>query len=113
MTQTTTIQAQKVTLTTMETGVATYYGPGFDGRRTASGETFDMNGLTTAASEAYLFGTTLLVTNLSNGRQVQVRVTDRGAFSSRGVLLDLSKGAFEQLAPLSQGVVKVKIQVVN
>ena len=58
-------------------GVASYYGPGFHGRRTANGERFDMHAMT-AAHRTLPFGTLVKVTNLSNGKSTVVRVTDRG-----------------------------------
>src|SRR5262245_15768274 len=58
-------------------GLASYYGPGFEGRVTASGETFDKNAMV-AAHPTYPFGTVVRVTNLANGRRVIVRVVDRG-----------------------------------
>ena len=94
-------------------GLATYYADYFHGGRTASGEIFDMESMTAAASPEYNFGTILRVTNTVNGRSVEVKVNDRGAFTSFGVALDLSKGAFEKIAPLSQGVILVKIEVLE
>jgi len=72
-----------------------------------------MESMTAAASPEYNFGTILRVTNTVNGRSVEVKVNDRGAFTSFGVALDLSKGAFEKIAPLSQGVILVKIEVLE
>jgi rare lipoprotein A len=86
---------------------ASYYGhgDGFHGRRTANGERFDGYG-TTTAHRTLPFGTRLRVTNQSNGRSVIVRVTDRGPFiAGRG--LDLSYGAFSNIAHPGQGVAKV------
>jgi rare lipoprotein A len=71
--------------------IATWYGPGFDGKRTASGEVFDMDGLT-AAHKTYPFGTTLRVTNPKNGKSVDVTVNDRGPFDYNAEI-DLSRGA--------------------
>ena len=71
--------------------VTTWYGPGFNGRRTASGEVFDMDGMT-AAHKTFPFGTRLRVTNPKNGKSVVVVVNDRGPFVA-GRDLDLSKGA--------------------
>ena len=71
--------------------VTTWYGPGFNGRRTASGEVFDMDGMT-AAHKTFPFGTRLKVTNPKNGKSVVVVVNDRGPFVA-GRDLDLSKGA--------------------
>ncbi|HEY3346000.1 MAG TPA: septal ring lytic transglycosylase RlpA family protein [Nitrospirota bacterium] len=71
--------------------IATWYGPGFDGRRTASGQIFDMDGLT-AAHKTYPFGTMLRVTNPKNGKSVDVTVNDRGPFDYNAEI-DLSRGA--------------------
>lgn len=88
-----------------QVGKITWYGKAYHGNKTASGERFDMNGLTTA-SNTHKFGTKLKVTNPSNGKSVIVRVTDRGAFTKYGVLLDLSYAAFKTIANPIQGVVK-------
>ena len=86
---------------------ATWYGNQFHSKRTASGERFNQNAMT-CASNKHKFGTQLKVTNTANGKSVVCRVNDRGKFS-RGVVVDLSKGAFAQIAPLSQGKIKVKV----
>ena len=84
-------------------GLASWYGPGFHGRRTASGETFNTNALT-AAHRTLPFGTQVRVVNQHNGRSVVVRINDRGPFS-HGRLIDLSRAA-AQMIGLS-GVAKV------
>ena len=86
---------------------ATWYGNQFNGRLTASGERFNQHAMT-CTSNKHKFGTRLKVTNIANGKSVVCRVNDRGKFS-RGVVVDLSKGAFAQIAPLSQGKIKVKV----
>lgn len=106
------ITAEKKTIINQSIGIATYYADYFHGRRTANGETFDMNAMTCAATSKYAFGTILKVTNIENGKSVEVKVNDRGAFESRGVTLDLSKGAFEAISPLSRGVVRIEIEQV-
>ena len=88
---------------------ATWYGNQFHGRLTASGERFNQNAMT-CASNKHKFGTQLKVTNTANGKSVVCRVNDRGKLG-RGVVVDLSKGAFAKIAPLSQGRVKVKVTV--
>ena len=88
---------------------ATWYGNQFHGRLTASGERFNQNAMT-CASNRYKLGTRLKVTNTANGKSVGCRVNDTGKFG-RGVVVDLSKGAFAKIAPLSQGKVKVKVTV--
>ena len=92
-------------------GTASYYGPGFHGRRTASGERFNMNALT-AAHRHYPFGTLLRVTNLRNQRATMVRVNDRGPFHKRR-LLDLSRGAAREIGLTGSGTGSVKIEVMD
>jgi rare lipoprotein A len=94
-----------------ESGVASWYGPGFDGRRTASGETFDMRAMT-AAHRQLPFGTILRVTNRDNGRRVEVRINDRGPFARRRIL-DLSYGAAEALGMIGPGTARVEIKVID
>lgn len=86
---------------------ASYYGmgDGFHGRTTANGERFDAHGRT-AAHRWLPFGTLVRVTNNANGRSVVVRISDRGPFVG-GRDLDLSYGAFTQIASASQGVASV------
>ena len=88
---------------------ASWYGPGFHGKRTANGEVFNQNALT-AASNSHRMGTNLLVTNVTNGKSVKVKVNDTGGFRKYGRTLDLSKGAFSKIASINQGIIKVKVQ---
>ena len=88
------------------TGKASYYDKGY---KTASGELFDPNGLTAAYMRAP-FGTMLRVTNVATGASVDVRVNDRGGFEPLGRVIDLSRHAFERLAPLSKGILQVSIE---
>ena len=88
---------------------ATWYGDKFHGRKTANGERYNQNAFT-CASNKYKFGTRLKVTNKANGKSVVCRVNDRGGFGKYGVALDLSKGAFKKIAPLSDGKVRVMIR---
>lgn len=90
-------------------GGASWYGPRFHGRRTASGERYDMHGFT-AAHRTLPFGTMVRVRSLVNGREVDVRVTDRGPFSRQRVI-DLSRGAAEALGMLGLGVKDVVLLV--
>ncbi len=92
-----------------ERGVASWYGPDFHGRPTASGEVYDMHRLT-AAHRTLPFGTVLEVRNLDNGRTVMVRVNDRGPFI-RGRILDLSFAAAQRLAMIGPGTARVEIFV--
>ncbi|SCY25780.1 rare lipoprotein A [Microvirga guangxiensis] len=82
-------------------GTASWYGPGFHGRKTASGERFNSNDMT-AAHRSLPFGTRLRVVNESNGRSVVVRVNDRGPFAHRRII-DLAKGPAQALGLTSAG----------
>ncbi len=94
-----------------QSGLASWYGEPFHGRKTSSGETFDMYEHT-AAHRTLPFGTVLRVTNLENGREVTVRVNDRGPFV-RGRIVDLSYAAAKELRMMGSGVAKVEIEVVS
>ena len=91
-----------------ETGYASYYGDEFNGRRTASGEIFRQSNLT-AAHKRLAFGTKIRVTNLANGKAVNVRVNDRGPFVANRII-DLSKSAAKKIDMVGSGVAKVKIR---
>jgi rare lipoprotein A (peptidoglycan hydrolase) len=91
-----------------EVGRASWYGPGFQGRETASGEVFDQNRLT-AAHRRLPLGTRITVTNLENGKSVRVAVNDRGPYV-HGRVLDLSKAAARRLGMVTDGVVRVRIE---
>lgn len=95
--------------TASQANYATYYSDKFHGRKTASGERYNQNALT-CASNQYKLGTRLKVTNKANGKSVVCRVNDRGGFGKYGTTLDLSKGAFKKIAPLSKGKIKVTIR---
>ena len=92
-------------------GIASWYGPGFHGRTSASGESFNQYAMT-AAHRTLPFGTQVRVTNLNNGRQVVVRINDRGPFSG-GRIIDLSAGAADVIGLQSAGVGPVKIEVLR
>ena len=92
-------------------GTASWYGPGFHGRTSASGESFNQYAMT-AAHRTLPFGTQVRVTNLSNGRQVVVRINDRGPYSG-GRIIDLSAGAAGAIGLQSAGVGPVKIEVLR
>lgn len=94
-----------------QSGAASWYGPGFDGRQTASGERFDMQALT-AAHRSLPFGTQVRVTNQANGESVVVRINDRGPFHGNRVI-DLSRGAAEKIGLVSAGVGRVTMEVVG
>ncbi len=90
-------------------GGASWYGPGFHGRRTASGERYDMHALT-AAHRTLPFGTLVRVHSLVNGREVEVRITDRGPYS-HGRIIDVSRAAAEALGMLGLGFKEVVLMV--
>ena len=94
-----------------QTGYASWYGKAHQGRRTTSGEAYDMNKLT-AAHPTLPMGTRLLVTNLQNGRSVTVRVNDRGP-TVDGRIVDLSYAAAREVGAVGAGVVRVRIEVVS
>jgi rare lipoprotein A (peptidoglycan hydrolase) len=90
---------------------ASWYGPGFHGNRTASGEIFNKHALT--AAHPYLpFGTRVRVTNVRNGRSAILRVNDRGPYVG-GRVIDVSYAAAKRLGMLSSGVAPVRIQVLR
>lgn len=91
----------------LESGVASWYGPGFQGRRTASGERYNMYELT-AAHPSLPFGTRLMVRNASNGKKVVVRVNDRGPFK-KSRILDLSYAAAKEVGVFGPGTAYVEI----
>jgi rare lipoprotein A len=91
-----------------QVGVASWYGPGFHGRRTASGERFDQNDLT-AAHRNLPLGTEVTVTNLENGRSITVEINDRGPYV-KGRVIDLSKAAARSLGMAQDGLAKVRIE---
>lgn len=91
----------------IDTGVASWYGERFHGRRTASGETFDMTQLT-AAHKSLPFGTRVRVRNLDNGREVEVRINDRGPFTP-GRVIDLSHAAAAAIGILQSGTARVAV----
>lgn len=91
-----------------QTGKASYYADKFNGRKTASGETF-RNSKLTAAHKTLPFGTRVKVTNLSNGRSVKVRINDRGPFVA-GRIIDLSKKAAKRINMVNAGVQEVKLK---
>jgi len=91
-----------------QVGEASFYGEGFHGKKTASGERFDQNDLT-AAHPTLPLGTNATVTNLETGNSVDVKINDRGPHV-KGRDIDLSKGAAEELGMTKEGVAPVKIE---
>ena len=94
-----------------ETGTASWYGPGFAGRPTASGETYDPQNLT-AAHRTLPLGTLVRVHNLENDRHMIVRINDRGPFA-HGRIIDMSQAAAEVLGFRQDGTTKVRISAVG
>lgn len=90
-------------------GLASYYGKKFHGRRTASGERYNMHAMT-AAHPSLAFGSVVTVTHLKNGRSVKVRINDRGPFI-KGRIIDLSYAAAKKLGMLNEGVARVKLRL--
>ncbi|WP_301098772.1 septal ring lytic transglycosylase RlpA family protein [Otariodibacter sp.] len=94
-----------------QTGVASYYGTQFHGKKTASGEIYDKNTFT-AAHKTLALGSYALVTNLRNGRKIIVRINDRGPFSN-GRVIDLSVAAAREIGMLNTGTARVKIEALQ
>ncbi len=94
-----------------EQGIASWYGPGFDGKRTASGEVYDMEDMT-AAHKRLPFGTLVQVENLDNGLRTEVRINDRGPFVDDRII-DLSRAAAREIEMLGPGTARVRISVVQ
>ena len=93
-----------------ETGIASWYGVPYNGRRSANGEVYDMEKFT-AAHRAYPFDTWVEVTNLTNQKCVAVRITDRGPFI-KGRIIDLSLAAAREIDMVTAGVVRVRVKVI-
>lgn len=95
----------------VETGIASWYGPGFHGKTTANGETYDQNDLT-AAHRTLPMPSVVRVTNLENGKSIKLRVNDRGPFA-RGRIIDVSARAAELLEFKQQGTAKVRVKILE
>ena len=93
---------------TVHVGDASWYGPGFGGKTTASGEVFDETKMT-AAHKTLPLGTKAKVTNLKDGKSVQVEINDRGPYAE-GRIIDLSQAAAKALGIIDRGVVKVRVE---
>jgi len=92
-------------------GTASWYGPGFDGEVTASGEIFDQ-GAATCAHRTLPFDTMVRVTNLDNGRQATCRISDRGPFV-RGRVLDVSRAVAQRLGMIAAGTAPVTLSIIK
>src|SRR5262249_20451421 len=95
----------------VQVGIASWYGPGFHGNRTANGEIYDQFELT-AAHPSLPLGTRAMVTNLANGRAVEVRINDRGPFVD-GRAIDLSYAAARTIGMIGPGTARVRIDVLG
>jgi rare lipoprotein A len=94
-----------------ETGIASWYGEPYHGRRSASGEIYDMKQLT-AAHRTLPFQTWVEVTDLDNGKKVNVRIIDRGPFVD-GRIIDLSLAAAREIEMVRPGIARVKLKVIK
>ena len=94
-----------------QTGIASWYGPGFHGKATASGEIYDQNEMT-AAHQTLPLGTKVMVTNLENGSAAEVLVNDRGPFAKNRII-DLSYAAAQSINMVGPGTALVRIDVVD
>ena len=99
------------TATKISTGVVSWYGDKFHGRKTASGERYDKHELT-AAHKSLPFGTKVKVTNIRNGKSVVVEINDRGPYAKSRVL-DLSQAAFSEIGHTNTGVMKVEYEIIK
>jgi rare lipoprotein A len=100
---------------TIQLGLASYYGPGFHGQATASGEIFDQYEMV-AAHRSLPLGSVVRVTNLENRRRVTLRVIDRGPYGRnyrKGTIIDVSKGAARRLGFIRDGLVRVRVEVLR
>jgi rare lipoprotein A len=94
-----------------QTGIASWYGPGFHGKATASGVIYDQNDLT-AAHQTLPLGTRVMVTNLETGSSTEVTINDRGPFA-KGRIIDLSFAAGKALGMIGPGTIPVRVEVVD
>lgn len=92
-------------------GKATYYGSALHGNNTASGEVFDMYAMT-AAHKTLPLGTMVNVTNLANGKTIEVKINDRGPYGP-GRIIDLSEAAFGEIASYSTGVINAQVEIIS
>lgn len=103
------VQRQILAPGSIQTGLASWYGPDFHGKSTSSREVYNMYDMT-AAHRTLVFGTRVMVTNIKNGKSVIVRINDRGPFI-KGRIIDLSYAAAQMLDMVGEGVIQVKIEV--
>jgi rare lipoprotein A len=94
----------------VHTGEASWYGPGFHGKKTASGEIYDQGKLT-AAHRTFPLGSRAKVTHLENGRSVEVEINDRGPYAN-GRIIDLSRAAAKVLGIVEDGTAAVRVELI-
>ena len=94
-----------------QVGIASWYGPGFHGKRTANGEIYDMYAMT-AAHKTLPFNTIVKVVDLDTGRSVVVRINDRGPFIP-GRIIDLSFAAAQELGIVEKGIARVGLRILK
>jgi rare lipoprotein A len=94
-----------------QTGIASWYGPGFHGKATASGQTYNQNDFT-AAHQTLPLGARVRVTNLENGSATEVSINDRGPFA-KGRIIDLSYSAAQQIQMVGPGTALVRVEVLE
>src|SRR5262245_5579535 len=94
-----------------QTGIASWYGPGFHGKATANGEIYDQNQFT-AAHQTLPLGTRVMVTNLENGSATEVMINDRGPFA-KGRIIDLSYAAAQAISMVGPGTALVRVDVID
>jgi len=107
--------AQRKPRRQVQVGLASFYGPGFNGDRTANGEIFDQRELV-AAHRTLPLGSVVRVTNLENGRSVVLRIIDRGPFGRnhrKGCIIDVSKAAARSLGFVRDGLSRVRVEVLE
>jgi len=98
-------------IASIQSGIASWYGPGLHGNRSASGEVFNQNALT-AAHRSLPFGTRVRVVNENNGRSVVVRINDRGPFTGNRVI-DLSRAAAAEVGMIGSGTARVRLEILR
>lgn len=101
----------KEAIVAVQEGIASYYADEFNGKKTSSGETYDMYSFT-AAHREFPFGTKVRVTNLENGRSVIVCINDRGPFK-KDRIIDLSFAAGKQIGLIANGTARVRLEVLQ
>ncbi len=102
---------ERYTAQLSQTGIASWYGPGFHGKATASGDIYNQNDLT-AAHQTLPLGTRVMVTNLENGRAAEVTINDRGPFA-KSRIIDLSYSAAQSLDMVGPGTALVRVDVID